>query len=146
MGSFRRGSKCDPPGLGASATETCGKPEAEISGHHDLWTPSVEEGERKEMVTQKDPGDRGDKIASLCRLNEALGVAEECPEEACPFWEPGGAVLSGRCAFEGLDLGGRRDLAGFLLRIREGLHSAETGAKREAHRLFFRRLNEGCGD
>jgi len=24
----------------------------------------------------------------------------------CPFWEPGGAVLSGRCAFERLDLSG----------------------------------------
>lgn len=81
-----------------------------------------------------------------CRLNETLGVAEECPEARCPFWEPGGAVLAGRCAFEGLDLGGRRDLAGFLLRIREGLHSAETGAIREAHRRFFRRLNEGRGD
>ena len=82
----------------------------------------------------------------LCRLNETLGVAEECPEAACPFWEPGGAVLAGRCAFEGLDLAGRRDLAGYLLRIREGLHSAETGAKREARSLFFRRLNEGRGD
>jgi hypothetical protein len=82
----------------------------------------------------------------LCRLNETVGVAEECPEEACPFWEAGGAVLPGRCAFEGLDLAGRRDLAGYLLRIREGLHSAETGAKQEAHRLFFRRLNEGRGD
>jgi hypothetical protein len=37
-------------------------------------------------------------------------------------------------------------LAGYLLRIREGLHSAETGEKREAHRLFFQRLNEGRGD
>jgi hypothetical protein len=82
----------------------------------------------------------------LCRLNETVGVAEECPEEACPFWEAGGAVLPGRCAFEGLDLAGRRDLAGYLLRIREGLHSAERGAKREAHRLFIRRLNEGRGD
>jgi hypothetical protein len=82
----------------------------------------------------------------LSRLNETLGVAEECPEAACPFWEPGGAVLAGRCAFEELDFAGRRDLAGYLLRIREGLHSAETGTKREAHRLFFRRLNEGCGD
>ena len=146
MGSFRRGSKCDPPGLGASVTETCGKPEAEISGPHDLKTPSPGEGERKEMLTRKDPGDRGDEIASLCRLNEALGVAEECPEEVCPFWEPGGAVLPGRCAFEGLDLAGRRDLAGFLLRIRAGLHTADSSEERDARRLFFRRLNEGRGD
>jgi hypothetical protein len=82
----------------------------------------------------------------LCRLNETVGVAEECPEEACPFWEAGGALLQGRCAFEGLDLAGRCDLAGYLLRIREGLHSAETSATREARRLFFRRLNEGRGD
>jgi hypothetical protein len=78
-----------------------------------------------------------------CRLNEALGVTEECPEEACPFWEPGGAVVAGGCALERLDLSGRRDLAEYLLRLRAGLHTAETSEEREAHRLFFRRLNEG---
>jgi hypothetical protein len=134
LASFPRGSKRDPPGLGASATETCGKPEAEISGPHDLKTPSRGEGERKEMLTRKDPGDRGDEIVSLCRLNEALAVAEECPEEACPFWEPGGGVLPGRCAFERLDLVGRCDLAGLLLRIRAGLDTAESSEGRAARR------------
>jgi hypothetical protein len=136
VGSFRRGSESGSPGLGAPDFETCGKPEAEISSLHGLKTPSPSQAERKEVTVKLNP----------CRLNEAFGVAEECPEEACPFWEPGGAVLAGRCTFEGLDLAGRRDLAGYLLRIREGLHSAETGAKREARRLFFQRLNEGRGD
>lgn len=62
------------------------------------------------------------ETSRLCRLNEALGVSEECPEGTCPFWEPGGAVLAGRCAIEGLALSGRRDLAGFLLRLRAGLN------------------------
>lgn len=82
----------------------------------------------------------------LCRLSETLGVAEECPEAACPFWEPAGAALAGRCAFEGVDLAGRRDLAGFLLRIRARFHAAETSDEREARRSFFRRLNEGRGE
>lgn len=81
-----------------------------------------------------------------CRLNEALGVAEECPEEACPFWEPGAAVLAGRCTFEGLDLSGRGDLAAYLLRLRADLRTAETNEEREMRRLFYRRLNAGRGD
>jgi hypothetical protein len=65
-----------------------------------------------------------DPEPTLCRLHATLGRAEECPENACAFWEPGGAVLAGRCAFEDLDVEGRPELAPFLLRIRERLESA----------------------
>jgi hypothetical protein len=70
------------------------------------------------------------ETSRLCRLNEALGVTEECPEEACPFREPGGAVVAGRCAFdERLDLSGRRDMAGFLMQIRGGLGTEQTNER-----------------
>jgi hypothetical protein len=59
----------------------------------------------------------------LCRLHEALGRDEACPEEPCPFWEPGGAVVEARCAFERLDLSGRPDFARWLLGIRRKLDS-----------------------
>jgi hypothetical protein len=59
-----------------------------------------------------------------CRLEEAVGRYETCPEERCPFWEPGGAVLEGRCAFDELDLSGRSGIAALLLRLREKLDAA----------------------
>jgi hypothetical protein len=59
----------------------------------------------------------------LCRLEQAVGVDTACPEERCPFWEPGGAVLEGRCAFEGVDFGRDRDVANVLLGIRERLRA-----------------------
>jgi hypothetical protein len=54
----------------------------------------------------------------LCRLDELDGRLRPCPEDQCPFWEPGGAVLDGRCAFEQLDLAGRNELVSELLRVR----------------------------
>ena len=42
-----------------------------------------------------------------CALEQTMGRVVACPESECPFWEPGGAVLPGRCAFDRLDLGGR---------------------------------------
>jgi hypothetical protein len=86
------------------------------------------------------------EVPSPCRLSKTLGVTEECPEEACPFWEAGGAALAARCMFERLDLSGRRDLAEYLLRLRTDLHTVEAREEREARRLFFRRLNAGHGD
>jgi hypothetical protein len=62
----------------------------------------------------------------LCRLHAALGHAEPCTTECCPFWEPGGAVLEGRCAFEQLDLAGRPELAALLLRARQALANAQA--------------------
>jgi hypothetical protein len=83
----------------------------------------------------------------LCKLQDAAGRVEECPEAACPFWEPGGAALQGRCAVERLDLAGRPEVASWLLRIRKQLESADSGAKEEqARRLFYRLLNTGDAD
>jgi hypothetical protein len=79
-----------------------------------------------------------------CRLTSVVGHAEPCPEDRCPFWEPGGAVLTGRCGFEQVQLEDNTDLAGFLLRIRRGLEQARASEEdHEALRLFYRALNEG---
>lgn len=55
----------------------------------------------------------------VCRLSQAVGPSETCPEERCAFWEQ----ATGRCAFDELDLSGRHDLAGWLLGIRAELES-----------------------
>jgi hypothetical protein len=73
-----------------------------------------------------------------CRLQYTLGRVERCPEDACPFWEAGGAVLEGRCAFEHLDVADNPDFAAWLLRIRKRLETA--GSVEEdprARRLFY---------
>jgi hypothetical protein len=57
----------------------------------------------------------------LCRLEQAVGLEAACPEGRCPFWEPGGAVLEGRCAFEAEDLNRERDVARLLIDLRERL-------------------------
>ena len=78
----------------------------------------------------------------LCSLAGVVGKVEACPEGACPFWEPGGAVLGGRCAFEELDVAADAALATWLLQIRERLASAEsTVAADEARTLFGHLLN-----
>jgi hypothetical protein len=52
----------------------------------------------------------------------AQGRAEPCPQERCPFWEPGGAVVAGECVIDRLGVDVRRpDLAAFLLEARERL-------------------------
>ena len=56
-------------------------------------------------------------VMRLCALEHAVGRAGACPESGCPFWEPGGAVLPGRCAFEQIDLR-PLELADELLQIR----------------------------
>jgi hypothetical protein len=78
----------------------------------------------------------------LCSLEGVVGKVAACPEGACPFWEPGGAVLDGRCAFEELDVTADPALAKWLLEIRERLASAEsTAAADEARSLFCHLLN-----
>jgi DNA-binding SARP family transcriptional activator len=80
-----------------------------------------------------------------CTLEAAVGKIEACPENACPFWEPGGAALGGRCAFEQLDVATDASLAAWLLEIRERLASAEsTAATAAAHSLFSHLLNESA--
>ena len=81
----------------------------------------------------------------ICSLEATVGRIEACPEGACPFWEPGGAALDGRCAFEELDVTADPALAGWLLEIRERLASAEsTVAAEEVHSLFSHLLNESA--
>jgi hypothetical protein len=82
--------------------------------------------------------------ALQCRMASIAGHAETCPEDLCPFWEPGGAVLPGRCGFEQIDLADNPDLAGFLLRIRHALERARAREdEHDARRLFYHALNEG---
>ena len=79
----------------------------------------------------------------LCTLEAAVGKVEACPEDACPFWEPGGAALAGGCSFEQLDVAADAALATWLLELRERLASAESTADEdEAHSLFRHLLNE----
>jgi hypothetical protein len=79
-----------------------------------------------------------------CRLTAIAGRPEPCPEDRCPFWEPGGAVLPGRCGFEQIDLAANADLAGFLLRIRRALEQSRASDEdHEALRLFHHALNKG---
>jgi hypothetical protein len=76
----------------------------------------------------------------LCSLEAAVGKLEACPEGECPFWEPGGAVLAGRCAFEKLDIPADAALATWLLEIRERLASAESTVGADAARSLFSHL------
>jgi len=82
-------------------------------------------------------------MTRLCRLEHIAGRLMPCPEDGCPFWEPGGAVLEGRCAFERLDLASRTEVASELLRVRRLLESAASGEEeRHARHLFHRALNQ----
>jgi hypothetical protein len=79
----------------------------------------------------------------LCRLTTTLERVEVCPGRACAFWEPGGAVLAGRCALERLDLAARPELAALLLDLRRELEVADTQAEeKELLRQLHRMLNE----
>lgn len=81
--------------------------------------------------------------ARLCSLEAVVGRAEACPEDACPFWEPGGAALDGRCAFEQLDITTDAALATWLLDIRGRLSSAISAEEVEAARSAFHHLLNG---
>jgi hypothetical protein len=82
----------------------------------------------------------------LCSLEEVVGTREACPEGACPFWEPGGAALDGRCAFEELDVTADAALANWLLEIRERLASSESTVAADAARSLFSHLLYGSGE
>jgi hypothetical protein len=79
----------------------------------------------------------------LCSLEATVGRLEACPEGECPFWEPGGAALGGRCAFEELDITADPPLAAWLLEIRERLAMAESTVGAEAARSLFCHLLNG---
>lgn len=62
-----------------------------------------------------------------CRLEGVAGRVVACPEDGCAFWEPGGAVLEGRCVLHGIDFSREPGLAEWLLELRESLaRSAEA--------------------
>src|SRR5690349_18315566 len=78
-----------------------------------------------------------------CALRTAAdGKTEICPEERCAFWEPGGAVLGGKCLIQRLSVDvSNADLARYLLDVRERLEHAKDLADAEAaHSEFARRL------
>lgn len=77
----------------------------------------------------------------LCVLEEvARGEAAACPEAECPFWEPGGAVLAGRCALDEVDLAGRGDVARELLCVRDRLRTLNAEDRERRLLLLYRRL------
>ena len=82
----------------------------------------------------------------ICSLEAAVGKLEACPAGDCPFWEPGGAVLAGRCAFEKLDITADSSLAAWLLEIRSRLGSAESTAGADAARTLFSHRLGGMSD
>jgi hypothetical protein len=60
----------------------------------------------------------------LCRLEQAVGIDAACPMGGCAFWEPGGTVLDGSCAVQGMDFSRDQDLARWLLGIRRRLEQS----------------------
>lgn len=78
-----------------------------------------------------------------CSLEAAVGKTAACPEDACPFWEPGGAVLGGRCAFEALGISADTGLASWLLEIRGRLEAASSVDDERALRSAFHQLIAG---
>jgi hypothetical protein len=84
------------------------------------------------MTTQQTP--------RLCSLEAAVGRTGKCPEDSCPFWEPGGAALGGRCAFEQLGIDADAGLAAWLLEIRGRLESVSSAEEERAVRSAFHHL------
>lgn len=85
-------------------------------------------------------------VTRTCRLEQIAGLSAICPEVGCPFWEPGGAVLEGRCAFERVDLTGRPEVALELLQLRRTLTAGSEAETREARHRFHRALNESADE
>ena len=81
-----------------------------------------------------------EEVRPRCTLKAVLGKTEACPEERCPFWEPGGAALGGRCAVEELGLSADVPLATWLLEIREKLAAATSDDEERAMRGVFHQL------
>lgn len=80
---------------------------------------------------------------AACHLELLVGRRVACSETACPFWEPGGAVIEGRCAFERLHVSLRPDTASELLQLRDALLEAAGDERRDdLRRDFYRLLNE----
>ena len=86
------------------------------------------------------------QTARLCSLSATVGKHEACPEGACPFWEPGGAVLGGRCALEELGVVPDTALATWLLEVRERLEAASTEDEERTMRGVFHHLLNGSSE
>jgi hypothetical protein len=76
----------------------------------------------------------------LCSLEAAVGKTHACPGDACPFWDPGGAALGGRCALEELGVVADASLSAWLLEIREKLGAAGSEEEERALRGVFHQL------
>jgi hypothetical protein len=77
----------------------------------------------------------------LCRIKLTLGDVESCPKGACPFWEPGGAIVEAGCGLERLRIDvDRPDLAAYLVDLREALEAARNAREREEARQAFASL------
>jgi hypothetical protein len=63
--------------------------------------------------------------AKRCRIEEMRGRLEPCAQERCSYWESGGAVLEGRCAFEQVVSSDSPALASWLLELRSELDEAQ---------------------
>jgi hypothetical protein len=92
----------------------------------------VIKGDDHGMTTRQTP--------RLCSLEAAVGRSEACPEDACPFWEPRGGALGGRCAFEQLDITADASVAAWLLEIRGRLEAAGSAEEERATRAAFHHL------
>lgn len=83
---------------------------------------------------------------TVCRIDALAGCTTRCPEDACPFWEPGGAVLEGRCMFELVDLDGRPAVVAELRSLRDRLGSADTADEETRLRHDYHRLLNESGE
>jgi hypothetical protein len=84
-------------------------------------------------------------MSRLCRLDALAGQERVCNESRCAFWQPGGAVLEGRCVFEQVDLAGRAALVSELRGLRDVLEAGASDAERTAaeHR-YHHLLNDSA--
>ena len=83
---------------------------------------------------------------AACRIDALAGCTTLCPEGACPFWEPGGAVLEGRCMFELVDLSSRPAVVSELRALRDRLSTADTSEDTSRIRHGFHRLLNESGE
>ena len=79
----------------------------------------------------------------LCSLAAVVGKSEACPEGSCPFWEPGGAALGGRCGIEEFGIALDPALANWLLEIREELAAGGSEEQERVMRGVFHHLLNG---
>ena len=113
-----------------------GKAAVRIRAAHDASTQIADD----DVVVTTVPEHR------LCTLAATVGRSEACSGNACPFWEPGGAVLGGRCAFEQLGVTADAALASWLLEIRRRLEAANSAEEDRAIRSAFHDLLNGSAE